>query len=488
MDTILWIVLGLLAVFLAVTAIRAAFFVPKKNNHAPLADESVDRERAARHLTGAIQIPTISYPEKDKVDWAAFERFHDYLRETYPLIHKHLTREVVAEAALLYCWKGKNAALKPIALLSHQDVVPISGGTEDDWTHPPFSGYNDGEYIWGRGAIDMKNHLICVMEAVETLLAEGFIPERDVYLCFGHDEEVVGAEDSGAYRLRKLLESRGITELESTLDEGGAMLPINTKVLGGVLAGIGISEKGYADFEITVLHKGGHSAQPPDHTALGELADVIKDIEKHQFKAKMLPFFSDILDAASRKLPYALRLIGCNHKLLKPLLTGVLTKIPPAASMLRTTTACTMAKGSPACNVLPQKASLVVNFRLMPGTTVADVEAHIRKVVRNKKIEIKILKQKEASPFSSINSTSADAIKQIVLHEHPDAIVAPYLVMGGTDSYFYEPICKHVYRFSPFLVDLSLLLCAHATNERIPIATLEEAVAFFKRYIRLAGK
>lgn len=177
------------------------------------------------------------------MDWAQFERFHLFLREAYPLIHQKLTCEVVPPANLLYCWKGKDASLDPIAMLAHQDVVPVEDGTENDWTHPPYEGYNDGEFIWGRGALDMKNHLISVMEAVETLLEEGFEPERDVYLLFGDDEEVVASQTSGARALMQLLKERGV-HLDCVLDEGGAILPAKVNgILDQYLAGIGVAEK-----------------------------------------------------------------------------------------------------------------------------------------------------------------------------------------------------------------------------------------------------
>lgn len=485
-----WSILAAFGAFVLVTLLRAAFFrVKKEPALPPLAEEAADEARAAQHLSGAVRIPTISYPEDERIDWEQFARFRAYLEESYPLIHKHLTREVPFKASVLYHWKGKNPGLLPIALLSHQDVVPVTPGTEGDWTHPPFSGHNDGEFIWGRGAIDMKNHLICVMEAVETLLEEGYVPERDVYLCFGHDEEVVAAGDSGARNLRLALEARGVTRLESTLDEGGAVLPIHVKgvIENAMLAGIGISEKGYADFEITVNHKGGHSAQPPNHSALGELAGVIRDLEGHQFKAKMLPYLSGIMDAAGRRMPYYLRVVTVNHKLLRPLLTAVMKRIPPAACMIRTTTAVTQASGSPAANVLPQKASVVANFRMMPGITTADVAQHIRRVCRNKNIDVRVLKSVEASPFSGIDTPSYASIRDQVLAGYPGAIVTPYLVMGGTDTIYYEPICDHCYRYSPFYTDLSILLTAHATNERVPVAILGDAVRFFKRYIRDAA-
>jgi carboxypeptidase PM20D1 len=479
-----WIILGVIGFCFVFTAIRAAFFTAKTVESTPLPPENVDAARAAEHLTQAIQIPTISYPEPEKVNWEAFQQFHSFLEKSYPLIHQTLTRETIGQANLIYRWKGLNSDLPGIGLLSHQDVVPVSDGTESDWEHPPFSGFNDGEFIWGRGAIDMKNHLICLMEAVENLIAEGFQPARDVYLLFGQDEEVVGSLNAGAKQLNAALKARGVT-FESTLDEGGAMLPVHfKKIFNATVAGIGISEKGYADFEITARRKGGHSSQPPDHSGLGELANVIRSLERHQFKAKMMPFFTAILDTAGRRLPYYLRLVACNHKLLRPVILSLLKKVPPAASLIRTTTAVTQAQGSPAANVLPQTASIVVNFRMMPGTTTDDVMRHIKKVSPVKEIEVKVLKFNEPSPFSPTKGRAYDSIRALVQSEHSDAMVVPFLVMGGTDSHFYEPICDNLYRFSPFCADVSLLLCAHATNERIPVASLGEAVSFFMRYIR----
>lgn len=479
---------GAIAAAAVANAVRAARFVPEKKDYGALSPENVDAERAQRNLSKAISIPTISYPEKEKVDFTQFDKFHEFLDEAYPLIHKTLTKEVICEASLMYCWKGTRSDLDPIALLAHQDVVPISEGTEGDWEHPPFEGYNDGEFIWGRGALDMKNHLIGVMEAVETLLEEGFTPERDVYLLFGQDEEVVASGDSGARHMMETLKERGI-HLDCIIDEGGAILPVNIKGIleNKYLVGVGIAEKGYTDLEISVSAKGGHSSQPPKHSALGELANVIKDIENHQFKAEMLPFVEQLFSGLGRNCSYPARLITCNIPYLKPLIKAVMTQIPPAACLVRTTTGVTMAQGSPAANVLPQKATVTVNFRQMPGTTVQDVVDHIRKVCRNKDIEINVAKAKEASKFSPTDSRAFNIIKELCMQESADNIVAPYLVMGGTDACNYEPICENIYRYAPYKVTIGLLRCTHGTNERIPVDAVGPGVAFFKRYIRRAS-
>lgn len=473
----------------AAVPVKAALFKPEKVEVPPMEDEKVDLNRFRKNLSDAIKFKTIADKEAANTDWTVFDAFHDFLKERYPLMHEKLELTVIARGSLVFRWKGTRSDLDPIALLSHQDVVPISEGTLDDWKHDPFEGVDDGEFIWGRGALDMKNHLIGVLESVETLLSEGFVPERDVYILLGHNEEVMCAtSENGATCICNYLKEKGV-HLDAIIDEGGAILPVEVKgVINKHLAGIGVAEKGYADVEVAVTAKGGHSSQAPNHTAIGHLADVIKDIENHQFKAKMSPMMRELFDKIGRNCTYPARLVTCNLKLLEPALTKAMSFIPPAASMLRTTFGVTMASGSPQANVLPQRASVTVNFRMFPGQTVDDVLEHLHKVIKNKKVEINLLPGwKNPSAVSPTDTRSFKVIEKICHSMDDKAVVAPYLVMGGTDACHYQAVCENIYRYSPFLVSTSLLLTTHGTNERIPVSVMEDAVKFFKRYIRLAS-
>lgn len=468
----------------AANLIKAKKFVPEERVNEPYPAERVDLERYSKNLSDAIKIKTISNVDESKVDWAAFDELHALFEERYPLIHKTLKKEVVGKASLLYTWEGKNPDLDPIALLGHQDVVPVSAGTEQDWEHEPFSGDVADGYIWGRGAVDMKNHVVGVLEAVETLLEDGFVPERTVLLCFGHNEEVVASPDNGAKKISALLESRGV-RLDSVLDEGGAILPIKVPgIIDKNLAGIGIAEKGYCDYRISLTAKGGHSSTPPNHTALGRMADVIKDIENNQFKSEITSIVDGLLDKVGRNTSFLARNVLCNAKYLKPVLKVVMSNIPQAASFVRTTTAVTMAEGSPQANVLPQKASVAVNFRVMPGQTIADVKTHLQKVIKNKNVEIELIGGQEPSNISPTDSRAFKAIEEICFRMNNKNVAAPYLVMGGTDARNYQNICDNVYRYSPFMLDPKLLGTMHGTNERIEIASFEDGLAFFKRYIK----
>ncbi|MBR3835579.1 MAG: M20/M25/M40 family metallo-hydrolase [Clostridia bacterium] len=478
------ILLAVLAVFVLVTLIRAAFFKPKKIEKVNIRDAKIDTDKVAEHLSDAIKFKTISKVRDEGVDWEEFEKFHKYLDETYPLVAKNTTKEIIDKASLLYLWKGKNPDLEPMAMLAHQDVVPVSEGTEKDWKHEAFSGYNDGEFIWGRGALDMKNHLICVMEAVESLMAEGFQPDRDVYLCFGHNEETVSTVYSGAGTIVKTLKERGV-RLDSVLDEGSALIDLNLPgIINTRLAAVGTAEKGYVDMKITLHDKGGHTSAAPKHSGMWKLANAVRDLETHQFRSHWLPFLDELIHAVGGRATYLGKILICNYPIFKPLLTFILKIIPQGASMVRTITSVSMCEGSPAANVLPQRPSITVNFRPLPGDSLADVEKHVRKVIRYKDIDIEYFNGKEATPFSSTSSRAFKAIESVENSIHPEGVaVAPYLVMGGTDAYRYGEICDNILRFAPFNVPLSLFFTTHATNERIPISSLKEAVVFFREYI-----
>ena len=482
---ILWALLAVFAAFIIITLIRATFFKSEKIQGEVFEDELVHFERAQENLSKAIRIKTISHEDESLTDWGEFEKFHAFLREAFPLIHEKLELENVSKASLLFYWKGTDESLEPIAFLAHQDVVPVASGTENDWTHPAFDGYNDGEFIWGRGALDMKNHLICIMESVETLLEEGYQPKRGVYICLGHNEEVVAGSGNGARDIALLLESKGV-RLDSIIDEGGAMLTAKVKgLIDANLTGIGVAEKGYADFRVTVKAKGGHSSQPPKHTAIGILSRKVLELENHQFKAKIMPFVSNLFTSVGKRTSYAGRLIFCNLWLLKPLLLKAMTMIPPAASLVRTTTAVTMSNGSPAANVLPEKAEVTINFRIMPGESIADVKRHIEKYMGGENVEIEFIKGKEPSLISPTETRAFDTLRRLSVSLDEKNIVAPYLVMGGTDAYNYENVCENIYRFAPFTIDTALLLTTHSTNERIPTRQLEQGITFFKRYIKI---
>ena len=327
-------------------------------------NERVDVERYQQTLSKAIRCRTVSHQNDDETDWGEFEKLHQVFAEAYPLIHKTLKKEVVGRAGLIYTWEGTDPDLKPIALIGHQDVVPIPEETLGDWTYPPFDGTIADGCLWGRGAVDMKDHVVAVLESVETLLEDGYMPKRTVLLCFGCNEEVVDSKDPVAKQIVKVLQERGI-RLESLIDEGGGVPRLRIPgVIQKDLAVVGIAEKGYSDFKLTVESPGGHSASPPAHSAVGILAKAITRVEENPFKAKMTPQIGMILDKLFESLAFPTSILGKGLDFLRPVLRPLLAAVPFTASMMHTTTSVTMTSGSPQANVLPQVATATLNARI----------------------------------------------------------------------------------------------------------------------------
>jgi carboxypeptidase PM20D1 len=451
----------------------------------PVTDLTVDAQAAAQRLAGAVRFVTVSHENGANVEAAAFDGLHEYLQRTFPKVHATLTREVVGGYSLLYIWKGKKPEMQPILLLSHQDVVPVEPGTEKDWTHPAFSGFMDGTWIWGRGTLDDKMGMMGLLEAVEMLLGRGFQPDRTVYLAFGHDEEVGGSH--GAAAIAALLGQRGVHPA-FILDEGGLIAEGSIPGVAKPAALVGTAEKGILSVELVAHSEGGHSSLPPLHGAIGKLATAVAKLEDHQMPAR--------LDGATRRsyqylapeMPFLPRLMLANLWLFGPLLEGQAAGDPASNARVRTTTAPTIFQAGIKENVLPHEARAVVNFRTLTGDTIPKVLQHVRDVV-GPGIAVRATGNAnvEASPESDVRAPEFGLIQRTLAETFPQVIVAPNLLSGSTDTKHYRSLSPNVYRFVPMRLKLEDLKRIHGTNERIGIANYGEIVRFYAQLLRNGG-
>lgn len=471
------IILILIVAFLGIICLRAAKM--KNVVTAPLAKEPlqpVNTDEVAKRLSKAVQKQTISYPDVSRIDWKPYDDFIKFLEESYPLVHQHLKMEKVNDYGLIYHLKGKNPELNPVLLTAHYDVVPVEKSTLDQWEHPPFDGMIADDYVWGRGTMDMKLHLLSTLEALEMHLSEGFLPERDIYLAFGQDEETRG--DQGAYSIAKLFEERGI-QFDFVLDEGGCITQGALPFLEKPLALIGVAEKGISSVKITVNGTGGHSSMPPQQTAVGALARIISDLEKKQFKLRMCDPVKKQFEKIGQEVSFSLRLLIANLWCFGPLFKRVIAKTEVGNAMMRTTTAATVFEGSMAHNVLAPKASAIVNFRLIPGETVEDIINHIKEIAGDQEIELEPMMQDDPSLISPTDSDGYKRIEKHIDRTFPGVLVSPFLVIGGTDSRRYEKVCPNIYRFSPMQIQKEDAERIHNVNERISLQNIENSVQFF---------
>ncbi|KAA1468984.1 carboxypeptidase S [Dentipellis sp. KUC8613] len=334
-------------------------------------------------LGGAIRIPTEIYDDIGKPGedprWNTQLVLHDYLEQRFPLVHAELTRTKVNTFALVYHWQGTNPALKPVLLTAHQDVVPVDANTVGDWIHPPYSGYFDGEWIWGRGSCDDKSGLIGSMTAVESLLKRKFKPERSVVLAYGIDEERGGRDGATAIR-DYLLASYGENAFSILVDEGGGYSDHN----GVIFSSPSVAEKGKLNVRIEVTTLGGHSSQPLPHTSIGYLSALIKTLEDHPLPAHLYrnrTYFRALECSAAHDpgLSSHLRNLIADARTddtaLAELETTLLAQDERGyRAILATTQAVDLIGGGVKVNALPESAWAVVDHRIADWSSVESLQ------------------------------------------------------------------------------------------------------------------
>ena len=435
----------------------------------------LDTNGAAARLSRAIQLKTIDRGED--TDNGEFEKLHALIRESYPHIIAAGTFEVLGRHALLITIPGSNETLRPCLFMSHQDVVPVVAGTEEDWTYPAFSGAIADGYIWGRGALDIKDQVFGVMEAAEYLLSHGETFARTTYLAFGDDEETL---NTGARAIAKTLQERGVT-LEFVLDEGFGKIE-NAAQYGApdtYISLVDLMEKGYADLELSVKSAGGHSSRPFGGTSLGHLSQAIARIVEHPFPVKLTPVMVGAFKALA---PYI------TEEPLKSLVQDVegnadaiaqyCNTVPGLFPYVSTTIAPTVIRGSSAaCNVMPQDMSAVVNFRIAEGETVEQLLSHVKAAVNDDTVEMRFLQSNDPSATARTDGYGYAKLLESMRHYFDGVVFAPSLTVGATDAHHYETICDTCLRCSPFMTTPEdSARGVHGTDERLSLRSYAQGI------------
>lgn len=470
-------------ILLTIVLIRTMNFKSKKFTVEDPEEIYFDLQKALSNLSNAIKIKTISNSDYNKTKWEEFEKLHKYLENTYQLMHGKLEKTKINEYSLVYKWKGKENREKPILFTAHMDVVPVAEKSIEEWEHHPFSGKITDQFVWGRGTLDIKIQMIGICEAVEYLLSQDYEPNRDIYIAFGHDEEVGGKE--GAIFIAKYFEENAI-DFEFVIDEGGCVTEGAMSNVESPVAVIGIGEKGYANIRLNLEQNGGHSSMPPKHTAIGELSKAVVDLENNQCKAELIKPVKEMLAYIGPEMSFINKIIISNLWMFEPLFKRVFSKTKSGNAMLRTTTAATMSEGSLEPNILPQKASMIFNFRILPGQRGKDLLQHIKNTIKNPKIQIESLRLEEPSKISSVDSKAFKIVEKTVYQIFKDAVVSPYIVLAGTDARKYENVSQDIYRFSPYQIHNDDLKRMHGTNERISHKNVKRTIQFFVQIIKNA--
>ena len=482
LPTILYIILAILILTTFYIVVRTIIFQRAQGSIKAIEGVPVDDQQVAEHLAASIRCQTVPLDESGTPEPEAFKQLHQMLEKTYPLVHQKLKREVVNGYSLLYTWQGSRADLEPVMLMAHQDVVSAD---PSEWTHPPFEGVIADSFIWGRGTLDIKNQLIGIMDAAEILLQQGFRPERTILFGLGHDEETGGV--NGCKLMGQLLKERGI-HLAGIVDEGGGIMAGLAAGVRGQIALIGVSEKGYLTVEFTVHSQPGHSSTPPPQTAIGILARALTRLENHPMPTH-LRRLRLLYHGVGRAAPLYIQVAFANVWLFGPFLKRWLVPKAEMNASMRTTTALTIINGGVEDNTIPAEAKAIVNFRLLPGDTIADVLWHAKKVIKDERVKFKPVEGKynEALPESPLNVPAYKGLKNVVRQVFNNPPTAPFIMLGGTDCQHFVPVCDNIYRFTSVVMDESFMGLEHGIDERIPVEAIGRMVKFYAQLMQVWG-
>jgi carboxypeptidase PM20D1 len=436
-------------------------------------------------LAEAVRFKTISYQDRSKIDVAEFERFHAFLRAQYPLAFAKLEVETVNDYSLLMRWPGSDPSLAPVLFTAHMDVVPVEPGTEKDWQHPPFAGVVADGRIYGRGTLDDKVGVLSILEAAESLLAQGFVPTRSLVFAFGHDEEISGKQ--GAAMLAQRMREKG-WHFAWMVDEGGMVMSDNPLLPDKPVAIVNVTEKAYLTLTLAATGEGGHSSRPPQQSTIGRLSAALARIEDNPFPTRLVPPVQAMLETMAPYVDQPKRFVFENLWLTGPLVADQMSDDPMTNSYVRTTTALTMFNAGVKENVVPQRAEAKVNFRLLPGDTPESVVNHVTALVDDPEITISHDEWEKTPGVADYAGSGYAVIQQAVNAVYPDAIVAPSLLVATTDTRHYIDLADNQYRFHGMKIATSQAASVHGTNEYIEVDSYEKTIEIAKHMLQLGAR
>lgn len=359
---------------------------------------------------------------------------------------------------------GADPGRGKLLLHAHLDVVPAQAS---DWSVDPFSGAVKDGYVWGRGAIDMKDMCGMALALARQFRREGTVPPRDIVFAFLADEEA-----GGKWGSHWLVEHRpdlfeGVTEAVGEV--GGFSLTVDRPDGSSRrLYLVETAEKGIAWMKLTAAANAGHGSFLHDDNAVTILAEAVAKLGRHQFPLVMTDSVGEFLAAVSEETGLELRpdspdLETALHKL------GSIARIIGAT--LRDTANPTMLDAGYKANVIPQTATAVVDCRVLPGRQAAfeaEVDALIGPHVTREWVT------KLDSYETTFDGDLVDAMNAAVLAHDPNGRTVPYMLSGGTDAKAFAKLGIRCFGFAPLQLppELDFAGLFHGVDERVPVDAL----------------
>ena len=352
---------------------------------------------------------------------------------------------------------GSDPSLPALLVQAHLDVVPADPA---EWSVHPFSGEVRDDYLWGRGAVDMKDMVAMVLSVLSTWSREDRVPARDIVLAFVADEEDQGVD--GAHWL--VAEHAELFEgCAAAISESGGY---SYRVGDTRLYPIGTAERGTSHLRLTARGRAGHGSRRNDDNAVVSLVNALSRIAAHRHPIRLSPTVEAFLQRTAAALGVPVDLADVD---------GTLARLGPASALVESTvrnsTTPTMLSAGYKVNVIPGTASAQVDVRTLPGT-VDELMATIQSLV-GPGIELEYLEH-QPPVQAPIDSTWFDAMADALRAEDPEAVVVPYCMGGGTDAKAFSKLGIDCYGFAPLLLPsgYNYRAMAHGVDERVPLEGL----------------
>jgi acetylornithine deacetylase/succinyl-diaminopimelate desuccinylase-like protein len=402
-------------------------------------------------------------------------------------VHADLLEAAPGRGNLVARVKGSGAK-KPLLLMAHIDVVPVEG---QPWTRPPFRATEKDGFLYGRGVNDDKG-MASAMVAIGLELARSHAPlQRDVIVALTAGEETDGIG------IRWLLEHRPeLIDAELALNEGGNIVAADDESHIEAVE-VGVAEKIFQDYRLVVKGPGGHSSIPPTGAGVDPIATLARALERVsalRFPPRALPAVKGNLGflATHEKPPMkgALERIVASAPRVAPADEKILSSDRYYGALIHTTCVTTMLQASPQDNVLPTTAEAVINCRILPDETPAQVKATLERSIGDPTVAVTPAPEPGFGPFSEIDPFVMDAVRRAA-ERWPGAVVYSGMLVGASDSKFLRGAGIRTYGVHTQPVSLledSTGHTAHGPDERVPTKWLDDGVRFLRDVVLLLSR
>ena len=363
-------------------------------------------------------------------------------------------------------WGGTTG--EPLLLHGHLDVVPAD---PDDWQVHPFSGEIQDGYVWGRGAVDMKDFDALLLSVVRARARAGVVPDRPMVLCFTADEEAGGHKGA-----EHLVKNRAdlLSDCTEAIGEVGGF---STTVRGQRLYLIEAAEKGMAWMRLTAEGNAGHGSMRHPDNAVTELAAAVARLGRHEWPVRLTPSMQVLLSAVGE-----IAGVEATPENAESLVEEFGSATRMLGAVIKHTTNPTMLKAGYKVNVVPGEATAHVDGRFLPGYE-DEFFATLTELIGDNVSVDYVSKQNGLE--TTFDGDLVDAITSSLLEEDPEAKVAPYLMSGGTDAKHWNKLGIRCFGFAPLKLpaDLDFTALFHGVDERVPVDALEFGARVFDRFL-----